>query len=458
MAYLEGKPRTNGWVIRIKELGLDGSYQTRQLNRGKANAILVDIQSRVNRLKRKEVPEADDWTKGQMAEWIRFGKVSSMADTSRIKSLKPAIDRYLKNRTECGRAVKTVDGYRYELATALDYFGDIPIIAIRAARLQEWANELSRQRVKSRIGKRDVLSSQTIQKRLDRLKGVLAELHSFGDLVNDPTPMFSVVSVPVVETKWDILHLEEDWDTLASRRERLKSLGLPGDDPKAWGQVYFSAEETAELLSLMEDKLGHSEKADDRRLFGATVFTAYTAARRSELVRVKRSDLDFEANSVMLRIRKGRRDQSWVPHRVPLHEQLREFLLAYIESLPADRECIFAENDVHLVNGVFDDRNTGTKSNRLGKLMRDALADTDFKMVSGFHIHRHTLSSMLASLHDVRTVMNIIGHKTERISLRYQHADRDEKLRRSATSLDKALPKGGYVTSVRQSESLLEIE
>jgi integrase len=431
MAYLERKPRKNGYVIRIKEFDHNASYQTKELNKTKARMVLTAVQGRINERKRNEVAEADDWTREQQLEWIKTGRITDKAETAKIKTLKPAIERYLANKEQAGKTFNTVNGYRTEAVKALEYFGDVPVNSIIQKKIQEWVYKQSKERIQSGKHVGDFTSHGTIGNRLERLKSVLLDMYP-DELSRDPAPMFSRVTYPIVETVWDELYQGDDeWDTLAVRKERLEKIGLPADQKKAWEQVFFSEEEAAELVSLLEGKLADSNDWNDQRLFAAVLCSAYTGARRSELVRVKRSDIDLAAGTIKFKLLKGRGNKSWVPHKMPIIAQFQRFLTDYLQRLPESRQCVFMENDAHLKpDGIlFDDKNTRTKANRLGQLITKALKGTRFQLVSGFHIHRHTLNSMLANAgNDTRMVMSIIGHKTERISLRYQHSDRNKQM------------------------------
>jgi len=69
-----------------------------------------------------------------------------------------------------------------------------------------------------------------------------------------------------------------------------------------------------------------------------------------------------------------------------------------LDRMPEDLQCLYMDNDGHLKEGgrLIDDKKTRDKANRLGELMKKALKGTRFKLVAGFHIHRHTLNTMLA--------------------------------------------------------------
>ncbi len=413
-------------------------------NKPRAKALLVDVNSRINRLKRKEVPEAAKWTKEQLTEWLKYGVVTIQEKKKTVK-LRAAIKRYLDHAADSGKTFNTINGYRTELSKIEDEFGDVKVESIGVEELQNWVNKQSKQRITSGKNVGDLTSRQTIQKRLDRLKSLFLQMYAFKDLSDLPTPMFAAVTIPNVDSMWDELSQDgDDWATMEQRQQQLEKLGLPSDAKRAWKDVFFSEQEAADLVEFLEQKLAGSKNWNDQRLLAAIICSAYTGARRSELVRVKRADIDLEAETIKFRLLKGRGKKSFVSHTMPLHSQLRDFLADFLNRLPESQVCVFTENDSHLQNDgiLFDDRNTRTKANKLGQMLTGALKGTRFELVSGFHIHRHTLNTMLANAgNDTKLVMSIIGHKTERISLRYQHLDQNSQMAARRDALTASIPK-----------------
>ncbi len=134
---------------------------------------------------------------------------------------------------------------------------------------------------------------------------------------------------------------------------------------------------------------------------------------------------------------KGRsKKKNFVFHTVPLHKDLRSFLNEYLLLLPKSQECLFTDDDSHLVDGVFNEKSCEERADRLGKRLNVALRDTEFSLISGFHIYRHALATMVANMgNDTDTVMKLIGHKTEQVSLQYQHQNEQNQLAKSALAL-----------------------
>jgi integrase len=155
----------------------------------------------------------------------------------------------------------------------------------------------------------------------------------------------------------------------------------------------------------------------------------YTAARRSEIARIKRSDINLEDKTIRITIRKGGRNTKGLRiHKIPLHENLIPYLKQHLKELPKAQKCLFTTNDDHLTDTGFDQKKERKKAELLGEELGKSLVNSEFQYTVGWHIHRHSLSSLLAKLHfSVEDAMKFVGHKTESIHNRYRHTEFSKK-------------------------------
>jgi integrase len=419
MAYLEKEKRKSGWVIRIKQLGLDTSYQTRRQKKNEAKAILTRVQKNIDSVKSGELNFEDNWSGGDRLQFLIHGKVPQYEIPSQTDvRLKDAIARYINHHRSIGSAHNTIVGYRLDLNTAKSHFGDIALKNITKKNLQDWVH--SQGKTKIALGKHrgELTDPKTIKKRVQGLQRLMNWLFSFEEIAKDPKQLFANINYPKKETKWDIL----TWEPLSERRKTLQKLGLPDNERRAFEKVFFNTTEAATLLQLLNQSLYVDGTKEGRRLFVALTFAAYTASRRSEICRVQIQDVDFEDNTVRLIVKKGRGQAAFRQHTFPLHNELVKFLKDHIAELPSGQRCLFTNDDNHLVDGIFDDAATRHKADWLGKQLKNALTGTEFELCSGWHIYRHSLATMLANnCEDVETVMQIIGHKNEAIHRLYRH-------------------------------------
>tara|TARA_R110000824_G_scaffold23657_2_gene84421 strand:+ start:194 stop:1699 length:1506 start_codon:yes stop_codon:yes gene_type:complete len=447
MAYLDRSSRKNGYILHIKSKaeGFDHTLQTGELHRTRARNILDQVNVRLVELKNNQIADADGWTKSQRLEYVKYGKVEALEAQAeaKIETLEEAVDEFIKGHSSSGNALTYIDGLETQLRKdALLFFGgedgDVPINTITRRRIQDWANHQSKQINQAGKNVGEFRSRATIQQRLKTLKRMFRELWLNREIKSDPEQLFAKIKIPNPPTtsQWDKLYNdgEDGWDTFSGRLMRLNAEGLPVDDAMGWKEIFFSADELAEFISVVRELLEDSKDLNDLRVFGSVMFSAFTGARRSELLRVRRTDIQLDSRKVRLMLRKGETEKKYRIHWMPLHDTLATFLETYLQQIPAEQECIFAENDQHLLaSGDFTDTGVRDKANRLGKLLRNVLTGTKFQYVAGFHIYRHTLNSMLVNASgDTDQVMGIIGHKTRRINELYQHADRDQLMIRKS--------------------------
>jgi integrase len=145
---------------------------------------------------------------------------------------------------------------------------------------------------------------------------------------------------------------------------------------------------------------------------------AYSGMRRGELIRLRWSDIEFEAGSIIARSRKQSRRSAETRRRIDMHPELERELLAWRERRAGGQYVICEAGsedplDPDLANRCFWQPMRGTtwclKSKR-----------NWFKI--GFHSYRHSFASNLAARGvDQRVIDEWMGHQTEAMRKRYRH-------------------------------------
>jgi integrase len=419
MAYVEAKPRASGFVVKIKSkaLGLDTSFQTGTKTKRVAKAQCDSVNANISRVERGELVFADGWDARQKLFLLRTGQMPEVQKQAAVR-LRDAIKRYVEAKRSLNKAHNTVVSYGIHLKNAADHFGDIKLENITRRMIQEWGTKQAKTVITSGKHIGELTSHASVQKRLAALKRLLKWLKSYHEIPDDYSEAFEGIELPIQESKWDIL----DWQTLAERRETLEKQGLPDDRREAFEKVYFNHDELARLIAVAEEKLFLDGTPASRRLFVALCFAAYTSARRSELVRVTRKDVNLEDGTVRLRLKKGRGQKAYKFHIFPLHDDLKELLAIHLEELPTNQLSLFASNDAHIVGDKFEEKEERSKAEALGDALKEALAETEFRLCSGWHIHRHSFISMLAENKvGIEQAKSLVGHSTSAIHLRYRH-------------------------------------
>ena len=146
----------------------------------------------------------------------------------------------------------------------------------------------------------------------------------------------------------------------------------------------------------------------------------YTGMRKSEILRLQWSDIDFEKGFILLRDTKGVINQN-----IPLNKLTRQLLSQYQKS--DNSPYVFPAAD-----GSMRHRNSFVRA--LQRIKKAADLPDDFRPLHGL---RHVYASALASSGkvDMYTLQKLLTHKSPQMTQRYAHL-RDEALKRAADVAD----------------------
>jgi integrase len=215
-----------------------------------------------------------------------------------------------------------------------------------------------------------------------------------------------------------------------------------GASPELWESVFLTRQEIEALLKDV------AKRAAYRWIPVMFWFTAHTGARRSEMLRALKDDVDLEAGTVLIREKKRRRDVKESTRRVPLSDALRECLRQWLVRHPGG-PYLFCHAGV-VARSKKRSRTTGhqgekTRASTLkgrrasvkerpelpaGQLSRTeasdhfrrTLAGTKWQHLPGWHCLRHSfVSNCAAAGVDQRLIDAWVGHTTEDMRRRYRH-------------------------------------
>jgi integrase len=215
---------------------------------------------------------------------------------------------------------------------------------------------------------------------------------------------------------------------------------LPADD-RDWDALYLTIPEIDELLALVRDRDAHAWSHP------MVTTAAYTGARRSELLRMRVTDVDFAGGPVIVRERKrskGKRSTWRVPLTAPLAAVLRAWLAAHpggTHLCCQPEEVARSKKRSRTTGHQNGDGRATTAKGRLATV-RDrerpgilpltageahdhpqrTLAGSRWEVVKGWHVCRHSFISACASRGiDQRHIDEWVGHTTEEMRRRYRH-------------------------------------
>jgi integrase len=205
------------------------------------------------------------------------------------------------------------------------------------------------------------------------------------------------------------------FQTWAEISRQIQRGGLSdSEQSELWDCLYLTLPEVDELLQLVK------RQALQPFIYPMFVFAAHTGARRSEIVRSRISDLDFEANMVTIRERKRVHSQT-TTRRVPMTPLLAEVLKEWLKQHPGGAQTFCQPPGIIRSKTVRSEPTPVTRDEAHDHFKR-TLKDGKWKVLRGWHIFRHSFISLLASKGvDQRLIDSFVGHTTEDMRRRYRH-------------------------------------
>ena len=181
-----------------------------------------------------------------------------------------------------------------------------------------------------------------------------------------------------------------------------------------WDCLYLRKSEIDQLLLFVKENARHPF------IYPMFTMAALTGARRSEILRSRRSDFDFENNTVMIRERKrvkGKRST----RRVPMTPLLREIMINWFEnSHPGGPASFSQKKPLKSPTPITID---SAQSH-----FRVTVKGSRWEKIKGWHCLRHSFISNLACAGiDQRIIDEFVGHTTEEMRRRYRHLFPDVK-------------------------------
>ena len=205
--------------------------------------------------------------------------------------------------------------------------------------------------------------------------------------------------------------------------------------------LYLRKEEIEELLAFVK------EHAAQPWLFPLVCTTAHTGARRSELLRIEVTDVNLDADTILIREKKRSKKQRTTRH-VSLTPHLKGVLKDWLAVHPGGR-FLFCQAGAlarskkrngttgHQSGAARAKSIAGRKATVIGRepagvaaITKDeahdhfkrTLAGSKWSVLRGFHVLRHSFISCLAAGGvDQRIIDEFVGHQTDEQRKRYRH-------------------------------------
>jgi integrase len=217
-----------------------------------------------------------------------------------------------------------------------------------------------------------------------------------------------------------------------------------------WGALYLRPHEIAELLEHVRSAARHPW------IYPMACLAAHTGIRRSEIPRLRLTDVDFAGAKVTIREKKRVKAKRSTRH-APLTETLTQALKAWLTEHPGGPALLCHVGEVphskkrsSTTGHQNGEGRATTQKGRLATVKRRpeipgpepltidechkhfkmALKGSKWEVVKGLHTLRHSVASCLAAAGvDQRIIDDMLGHVSEEMKRRYRHLTPELKSR-----------------------------
>jgi len=410
MAYLKSATGTKKkiWCVSFR---WNGVHYTRSCCTGRedvAKRILASVQETVELLKTERLTIPDGVDPG---DWILSGGKAVTKSTQRTNPSKQKLAvvcaEYLNDQT--GKAESTLQGENIHIARLKEVLRPgTSLTTIDKAVLQRYAQKRGRMKYRGRP-----ITGTTIRKELGTFRQVWRWARRSGR-VAVPCPLYDA------DGKWQIVLPKASEGKRFQTWRQIKRQVAIGEltheeQQELWSGLFLDNDQVLELLDHVKQHAVHDF------IYPMFAFVAYTGCRRSELLRSRIIDLDFDEMEITIRERKRRKDLSSSLRTVPMHERLASILETWLDKHPGGRYSFVPPDEMA-------HRNSKAKVGRLTKdkahtHFKAALSSSKWSVVPGFHVLRHSFGANLARTGRVSetTIGEWMGHTTKEMRKLYQH-------------------------------------
>lgn len=422
--------RNGSYRVIFNHLGKQRAFTLGRVAESEARAKATQVDYLLMRLKQGliEIPaglEVVDFFRYDGAAPVAVAGAESTAP-SRELTLGGLRDRYLETHANGTLERHTLNGIRRHFGHLTRILGSgFPLQGLRPADLQGYVDK----RAKAK-GRRGSLLPTTIKKEIVTLRGAW----------NWGVRMELVVGrCPADGLRYPKGDEKPPFQSRAEIERQLPGLS-PHKAAELWEVLYLTLAEVEKLLDHVKERARHPW------IHPMLATAAYTGARRGELLRMRIGDVDFSAGVVSIREKK-RTQGMRTTRRVPLSSKLSAILTGWLGIHPGG-PFLFAPAE-HVEGSKKRSRTTGhlskdrpgsEKARRAGVRERErpglqvltedeavhhlrrTLSSSEWAIVRGYHIFRHSFISACASRGvDQRLIDEWVGHQSDEQRRRYRH-------------------------------------
>lgn len=397
--------RNGSYRVLFRYLGKQHTVTLGEVAKEEAEAKSAQVDYLLLRLKQRlaVLPAG-----ASIVDYVQFDGQVVPASAPRIQllSLSDLQHRYLHSN-EASLEPNTLECIRIHFRHLERAFGpEFEVTSLKLADLQRYVD----QRAKAKGRKGGKLSATTIQKEIVTLRTAWNWAERM-ELVTGRFPNRGLRYPKTTE--------RPPFMTRAEIERRLATGGLTeAEQAELWDALYLTADEVKELLQYVKTS------ASQPFVPPMLTFAAYTGARRSEMRRLKIGDVDLEGRTATIQEKKRVRGKTTI-RTVPLSLLLVDALKDWLAIHPGGPHLFCVGPTVPHSRKRGNTRSRGVTALTADEAhhhLKQALADSKWSVIKGWHIARHAfISGCVVAGIDQRMLMRWVGHQTQEMQNRYTH-------------------------------------
>jgi len=399
MASLEQRGTSFRVVFRYAGQKYSRSLRTR--NEKAANASLARLEDNLRRVQLGTLVPPDDVDLA--AFLVSDGRISLNRRRADIRTLQKLFDAYRDSLPNGSVEDNTLDSMNIHIKHVTRILGDgFRIRSLQQADLQGYVEQRSKE--KGLRGKK--VCATTIKKEFATFSAVWKWAKRAGHVKAD---------FPNEGIKYPKEEEKPPFQTWKEIERKIARGGLTEhEEAELWECLFLMLPEIKELLDVVKTEARHPF------IYPMFVFAAHTGARRSEMIRSEIDDIDFEANSAVIREKKRVRGKLST-RRVPLSPVLLKVMRDWFKNHPSGKYTFCLDRELRWA-GKTREAGTQLTPHEAHDHFKRTLVGIKWEKIRGWHIFRHSFCSNCAAKGiDQRIINAWVGHQTEEMVRRYRH-------------------------------------
>lgn len=422
MPTLKKDPRTQCWSIRFYWNGKQCQRTCGTKRKAVANRTLARVEETLEDLKRHKAVIPKGLSHPLQVDWILSGgildsdnlasgypsrKRERATDTQRFYQFGNICKSYLEDQAQ--KQETTISGEMIHISHLKRILGANTILQqIDLESLKRYRRRRNQQQHHERH-----ITDATVKKELVTFRQIWCWAKDH-DYVTESCPLVGE------NRRWRIQFEKqaekEKFRTWEEIERRINRGGLSAEEiAELWEGLYLDQSQVADLLDHVKENARHDF------IYPMFAFTAYTGARRSEIIRSRIDDIQFDSNQILIREKKRRKDKSETTRLVPLHPKLRITLEAWFKVHPGGSFTIQCPKVMPFTKPLTQFK--GLTPGQADWHFDKPLDRSRWSVIRGFHVLRHSFGSNLTRSGKVPSdvVAKWMGHTTMEMRELYQH-------------------------------------